>query len=83
MVLRETTFRVGGVLTIVLGIAFAFALYASGAGFAYFGAWAGAALCVGFGGFFLYVAHDERRTRRQYLESVGADGLAPRDPPGD
>lgn len=80
--LRETTFRVGGVLTIALGVAFAYALYASGAGLAYFGAWAGVALCVAFGGFFLYVAHDERRTRRRYLESVGADGPAPRDPPG-
>jgi len=64
---RETQFRLGGALTIALGIAFAAALAISGVGLAYFSAWIGAGLCVGLGVFFVYVARDEARTRAQFL----------------
>lgn len=79
--LRETTFRIGGALTIALGLAFALSLYLSGAGAAYFGAWLAAGLCVGFGGFFVYVAHDEGRTRREFLASTEHASNGPFTPP--
>ena len=68
---RETTFRVGGILTILLGAVFAYALIATGAGLAFFDAWLACGICVGFGGFCIYVAHDEARTRREFLRSAG------------
>lgn len=82
--LRETTFRVGGVLTIALGVLFGYGLYSAGAGLEYFDAWLAAGICVGFGAFFLYVAHDEARTRQKFLHSVDPsriDGVPP-DRPG-
>lgn len=79
---RETTFRLGGVLTIALGVIFALALLLSGAGWTFFEAWLGAGLCVGFGAFFLYVARDEGRTRREFLSSSEGEGDAIKPPRG-
>ncbi len=67
MVLRETTFVVGGGLTIGLGLALGSALYWAGAGFEFFGAWLAAGLAVGLGAFFVYVGRAEGRERRQEL----------------
>jgi hypothetical protein len=78
--LRETTFRLGGALTIALGGTFAVALYLAGAGWAFFDAWLGAGICVGFGVFFLYVAGDEGRTHREELRSLEATGTSPPGP---
>jgi hypothetical protein len=75
--LRETTFRLGGALTIALGGALAAALYLAGAGWVFFDAWLGAGLCVGFGVFFLYVAEDEGRTRREQLRTLEAPSPGP------
>ncbi len=77
---RETTFRVGGVLTIALGVLLGYGLYSAGAGIEYFDAWLAAGICVGFGAFFLYVARDEARTRRQFLDSVDASSLGAAPP---
>jgi hypothetical protein len=77
---RETTFRIGGYLLIALGIALGYGLIAAGVGFDFFDAWLSVGFCIGFGGFFLYVARDEGRTRRQYLQSVEATGNPPESP---
>jgi hypothetical protein len=69
--LRETTFRVGGALMIGLGLLLGVGLFLAAAGWEFFDAWLGAGICVGFGGFFLYVARDEARTRRAFLASHG------------
>jgi hypothetical protein len=74
--LRETTFRVGGVLTILLGVALAYGLFNAGAGVEYVDAWLAAGISVGFGAFFLYVARDEARARREFLRS-----MEPKDEP--
>lgn len=68
--LRETTFRIGGALTVALGAGLAYGLYSAGAGIDFLDAWLAAGISVGFGAFFLYVAHDEARTRHEYLRSV-------------
>lgn len=78
---RETTFRIGGVLVIALGVAFATALYLSGAGWSYLGAWFASGGCVGFGLFFLHVARDEARTRREFLASNEPSVARPPAPP--
>ena len=78
---RETTFRIGGALTIALGVVFAVALYLSGAGWTFFDAWMGCAICVGFGLFFLSVAHDEARTRREFLAATERSLGGPPGPP--
>ena len=69
MVLRETTFFVGGVLTIGLGIAFGYGLYSAGVGFEFLGAWVAAGIAVGFGAFFIYVSRGERRERQRLLRT--------------
>jgi hypothetical protein len=69
MVLRETQFFVGGLLTIGLGVSLGYGLYWSGAGAEYFGGWLAAGISVGLGAFFLYVARDEHRTRLAFLEA--------------
>jgi hypothetical protein len=66
-VLRETTFWVGGLLTIGLGLAFAAGLVWAGAGLDYVTAYLGAGLGVVFGSFFLYVGSAEARARREFL----------------
>ncbi|HXY46539.1 MAG TPA: hypothetical protein VEK13_01395 [Thermoplasmata archaeon] len=67
---RETTFRVGGILTILLGAGFAYALFESGAGLEFLDAWLACGICIAFGAFCIYVAHDEARTRREFLRSA-------------
>jgi len=67
---RETTFRIGGVLTIALGVALAYGLFLANAGVEFIDAWLAAGIAVGFGGFFLFVARDEGRTRREYLRAA-------------
>lgn len=70
MVLRETTFVVGGGLTIGLGIALAAGLYVAGAGLEFFDAWIAAGLAVGFGAFFIYVGRSEGEDRRRRLREL-------------
>jgi hypothetical protein len=77
--LRETTFRIGGVLTIGLGVALACGLFYANAGVEYFDAWLAAGIAVGFGAFFLYVAREEGQVRREFLRSAEESG---RPPPG-
>jgi len=78
---RESTFRVGGALTVALGVLLGIALGLAGAGVGFFGAWLSAGICVGLGVFFLYVAHDEARTRREYLAHEGPDSVESGRPP--
>ncbi|MGA8710315.1 MAG: hypothetical protein WB786_03680 [Thermoplasmata archaeon] len=68
--LRETTFGIGGILTIALGVLFAAGLFLAGAGFEYASAWLACGIAVGFGAFFLYVARDEHRDRLSFLAEV-------------
>jgi len=75
--LRETTFWLGGLVTIALGAALAGSLVWIGAGLDYADAWLGAALAVLFGAFFLYVSHDEHRSRREFLKE-SEDASSPR-----
>ncbi len=82
MVLRETTFVVGGGVTIALGFALGAGLYWAGAGLAYAGVWLAAGMSVGFGGFFIYVGRQARAFRlgwRQALEE--GRPLPPGGPP--
>jgi hypothetical protein len=76
MVLRETTFLLGGALTIGLGVALAAGLVWAGAGAAYFSAYIGCGLAVLLGSFFLYVGSAEGRERRAFLADTepAADG---------
>jgi hypothetical protein len=60
---RETTFWIGGVLTIVLGPVFAGLLVWAGAGVDFYSAYLGVALALVLGSFFLYVAGAESRAR--------------------
>jgi hypothetical protein len=76
--LRETTFLVGGVLMVGLGVSLGVGLYWAGAGWLYFGAWSGAGIAVGLGVFFVHVSAEERRERRRFL--AGYDP-GPRTPP--
>jgi hypothetical protein len=78
-VLRETTFLVGGVLVIGLGVSLGVGLGLAGAGLAYWSAWLSAGIAVGLGAFFLRVGVDARAYRRRWLQDV-AEGKAP--PPG-
>ena len=84
MVLRETQFFAGGLLTIGLGVALALGLYWAGVGADFFDAWLAAGLAVGFGGFFLFVARDEHRNRLEFLraEEIGGPDATTRRPPG-
>lgn len=80
MVLRETTFVIGGALTIALGILLGGGLYLAGAGIALFDAWLGAGLAVGLGSFFLYVGRAERDDRRRALQEMERSPAAPEPP---
>lgn len=68
--LRETTFLVGGFLTIGLGVALGAGLFWSGAGAAFADAWAASGMAVGLGAFFVYVARSEHRHRLAFLKST-------------
>jgi len=72
--LRETTFWIGGILTIALGVLFAAGLLLAGAGFDYASAWLGCGIAVGFGAFFLSVSRDEHRDRLAFLADVEREG---------
>ncbi len=82
MVLRETTFEVGGALTIALGVLLGLGLFVSGAGVDYLDAWLAAALGVGFGAFFVSVGRSAGRERRRALDALekSTPGDAPRPP---
>jgi len=75
---RETTFTVGGIVTVALGGLLAVGLYLAGAGWEEFDAWLACGIAVGFGAFFLYVAREERRERREFLRA--AEEEPPRAP---
>lgn len=81
--LRETTFWIGGIVMIALGILLGIGLFLAGAGVDFFDAWLGSGISVGFGAFFLYVARDEHRDRLAYLEKTEAElsGAPPTPPP--
>jgi hypothetical protein len=68
--LRETTFLIGGALTIALGVLLGFGLFLAGAGVEYVDAWLASGIAVGFGAFFLYVARAEHRDRLDFLASA-------------
>jgi hypothetical protein len=69
-VLRETTFRIGGALTIAMGLSLAGGLVWAGAGLLYFGGYVAATLAVGFGAFFFWVGGEEGRVRRNDLSEL-------------
>jgi hypothetical protein len=59
MVLRETTFVIGGTLTVGLGLALAAGLLLSHAGLDYNDSWLSVGIAVGLGVFFIYVGQTE------------------------
>ncbi|MGA8664315.1 MAG: hypothetical protein WB809_04510 [Thermoplasmata archaeon] len=65
--LRETTFLVGGALTIALGIVLAVGLVWAGAGWDFLNAYLASLLAVGFGVGFMGVGRAEGRERRRAL----------------
>ena len=73
--LRETTFWLGGALTIALGLALAAGLVWAGAGVDYATAYLGAGIGVLFGAFFIYVGGAEARERRKFLAENDASRL--------
>ena len=77
--LRETTFWLGGIVTMVLGVLLAVGLYWSAAGFEFADAWLASGISVGFGAFFVYVAREEHRDRLAVLASHEVGGS---EPPG-
>jgi len=77
--LRETTFLIGGWITVALGVLLAFGLYSAGAGVEFVDAWLASGIAVGFGAFFLYVARDEHRDRLEFLRKAEE---SPPEPPG-
>jgi len=82
MISRETTFFVGGVFCLGLALLLGLGLYLTGAGLAYASIWLAVGICGGFGAFFVYVARDLRRYRREYLAAAEAGRpLPPGGPP--
>ncbi len=79
--LRETTFAVGGGLTIGLGVALLAGLYAAGAGLVYFEAWLAGGIAIGLGAFFVHVGRDEGRVRREELRALDPGADPPLPPP--
>lgn len=77
--LRETTFAIGGALTIALGVLLDIGLYFAAAGIEYLDAWLAGGIAVGLGAFFLYIARGEHRERLAFLRNAGA---APPEGPG-
>ncbi|HTS33330.1 MAG TPA: hypothetical protein VMI55_05265 [Thermoplasmata archaeon] len=75
--LRETTFRIGGALTVALGLLLAAGLVWAGAGLDFFGGYIAAGLAVGFGAFFFWVGGAEGRERRRALVELENDHLRP------
>jgi hypothetical protein len=77
MVLPETTFDIGGALTIGLGVALAAGLVWAGAGIDFLDGWLSAGIAVGFGAFFLSVGRAAARERRAELRRLEASGSSP------
>ncbi len=77
--LRETTFYIGGVAVIALGVALGAGLFFTGAGWPFAGAWLSAGIAVGLGAFFVYVGRESRTFRLDWLREAEA-GRPP--PPG-
>jgi len=77
--LRETTFWVGGILTIGLGVALVAGLAWAGAGWDYLDAWLASGMAVGFGAFFLSVGRGEHLERLRFLAETEK---TPPTPPG-
>jgi ABC-type transport system involved in Fe-S cluster assembly fused permease/ATPase subunit len=77
MVYRETTFLLGGAITIALGIALAAGLVWAGAGVEYVSAYLAVVLAFVLGAFFVYVSRAEARARRAM---VGPEGVVPQPP---
>jgi len=75
--LRETTFFVGGLVTIALGVLLAAGLYLAGAGVEFVDAWLACGIAVGFGAFFLHVSREEHRDRRRFLAEAAQEPSAP------
>lgn len=71
--LRETTFWIGGILTIALGVLLGLGLYLAGAGVEYLDAWLASGMAVGFGAFFIYVSRGEHRERLAFLAEAEKD----------
>jgi hypothetical protein len=71
---RETTFQLGGALTIALGLALAAGLVWAGAGLDYVSAYLGAGFGVLLGSFFVYVGGAEARVRRDFLADIEGEG---------
>jgi hypothetical protein len=65
--LRETTFLIGGGLTIAMGLLLAGGLVWAGAGWEFFNAYLAAGLAVGFGVLFFAVGQAEGSARRREL----------------
>lgn len=70
--LPESTFVLGGALTLGLGLALAVGLLWAGAGLAFPEAWFAVVLAVGFGGFFVAVGRGAARERRAELQRLEA-----------
>ena len=70
--LRETTFVLGGGVTVGLGVLLGAGLALSGAGLEFFSAWVAAGIAVGFGLFFIHVGRAEGRERRRALRALEA-----------
>ena len=77
--LRETTFFAGGIAVIVVGVILGVALWWTGAGLEFWGAWLGAGMMVGLGAFFWSVGRDAQAYRRRWLKET-EEGRPP--PPG-
>ncbi|HXQ48369.1 MAG TPA: hypothetical protein VN842_01120 [Thermoplasmata archaeon] len=75
--LRETTFWLGGALTIGLGLALAAGLVWAGASLDYFAGYMGVAFGVALGSFFIYVGGAEARERRAFLAEADRSSQAP------
>jgi len=76
--MRETTFWIGGVLTIALGVLLGAGLFFAGAGVEFADAWIACGLAVGFGALFIYVAREEHRHRLTFL--ADAEKEPPEEP---
>jgi len=78
--LRETTFWVGGAVTIALGAALAAGLAWAGAGLEFLDAWLAVPFAGVIGAFFLHVAREEGRSRRAFLRETEAGRTVPPGP---
>jgi hypothetical protein len=78
--LRETTFVLGGALTVGLGLLLGVGLFLSGAGLEFYTAWLAAGIAVGLGAFFVSVGRSEGRERRRALRALEEGDAGPTRP---